>query len=53
MADAFGAEHAFFMVGGTSSSVQAMVMGVCKRGDKIIFVCFGAGLVYEGMLLEW
>lgn len=36
MADAFGAAHAFFMVNGTSSSVQAMVMSVCKRGDKII-----------------
>ena len=36
MADAFGAEHAFFMVNGTSSAVQAMVMSVCKRGDKII-----------------
>ncbi len=36
MAEAFGAKHAFFMVNGTSSSVQAMVMSVCKRGDKII-----------------
>lgn len=36
MADAFGARHAFFMVNGTSSAVQAMVMSVCKRGDKII-----------------
>lgn len=36
MADAFGAAHAFFMVNGTSSAVQAMVMSVCKRGDKII-----------------
>lgn len=36
MADAFGAKHAFFMVNGTSSAVQAMVMSVCKRGDKII-----------------
>lgn len=35
-ADAFGAKHAFFMVGGTTSAVQAMVMSVCKRGDKII-----------------
>ncbi len=35
-ADAFGAEHAFFMVGGTTSAVQAMVMTACKRGDKII-----------------
>lgn len=36
MADAFGASHAFFMVNGTSSAVQAMIMSVCKRGDKII-----------------
>ncbi len=36
MADAFGAAHAFFMVNGTSSAVQAMVMSVCGRGDKII-----------------
>ncbi|SHJ07640.1 Arginine/lysine/ornithine decarboxylase [Anaerovibrio lipolyticus DSM 3074] len=35
-ADAFGAAHAFFMVGGTTSAVQAMVMTACKRGDKII-----------------
>lgn len=35
-ADAFGAEHAFFMVGGTTSSVQSMVMAACKTGDKII-----------------
>ncbi len=35
-ADAFGASHAFFMVGGTTSSVQAMVFSASKRGDKII-----------------
>jgi len=35
-AEAFGAENAFFMVGGTTSSVQAMVLATCKRGDKII-----------------
>ena len=35
-ADAFGAAHAFFMVGGTTSSVQAMVFSVCKPGDRII-----------------
>jgi len=35
-ADAFGAEHAFFMVGGTTSAVQAMILSVCKAGDKII-----------------
>ena len=35
-ADAFGAAYAFLMVGGTTSSVQSMVLSVCKRGDKII-----------------
>ncbi len=35
-ADAFGAAHAFFMVGGTTSAVQAMVLSACKRGDEII-----------------
>ncbi len=35
-ADAFGASHAFLMVGGTTSSVQSMVLSCCKHGDKII-----------------
>lgn len=35
-AQAFGADHAFFMVGGTTSACQAMVMATCKRGDKLI-----------------
>ena len=35
-ADAFGAAHAFLMVGGTTSSVQCMVLSSCKRGDEII-----------------
>jgi len=35
-ADAFGAAHAFLMVGGTTSAVQAMVMTACKSGEKII-----------------
>ena len=35
-ADAFGAAHAFLMVGGITSSVQTMVLTACKRGDEII-----------------
>ena len=35
-AEAFGASHAFLMVGGTTSSVQSMVLTACKRGDEII-----------------
>jgi arginine decarboxylase len=35
-ASAFGAAHAFFMVSGTTSAIQAMILSVCKKGDKII-----------------
>ncbi|WP_336823634.1 aminotransferase class I/II-fold pyridoxal phosphate-dependent enzyme [Sporosarcina sp. USHLN248] len=35
-AEAFGAKHAFFMVNGTTSAVQSMVMTACKAGEKII-----------------
>lgn len=35
-AQAFGASNAFFMVGGTTSAVQSMIMYACKGGDKII-----------------
>lgn len=35
-AEAFGAANAFLMVGGTTSAVQAMVLSVAKRGEKII-----------------
>ncbi len=35
-AEAFGAKSCFFMINGASSAVQAMIMSVCKEGDKII-----------------
>ena len=35
-AEAFGAAHAFLMIGGTTSSVQTMILSTCKSGDKII-----------------
>ena len=35
-ADAFGADDAFFMVNGTTSAVQAMIMATCTAGDEII-----------------
>ena len=35
-ADSFGAAHAFLMIGGTTSSVQTMILSTCKAGDKII-----------------
>ncbi|TDA67442.1 MAG: aminotransferase class I/II-fold pyridoxal phosphate-dependent enzyme [Clostridia bacterium] len=35
-AEAFGADHAFFLVNGTTSGIQAMILTVCQPGDKII-----------------
>lgn len=35
-AEAFGAKEAFFMVGGTTAAIHAMVMCACAPGDKII-----------------
>ncbi len=35
-AQAFRARHAFFMVGGTTSAVQGMILSACRAGDKII-----------------
>ncbi|NLL06504.1 MAG: aminotransferase class I/II-fold pyridoxal phosphate-dependent enzyme [Clostridiaceae bacterium] len=36
LAQAFGAQNAFFLVGGTTAGVQAMIMSACEPGDKII-----------------
>ena len=35
-AEAFGANESFFIVNGTTAAVQAMIMSVCKAGEKII-----------------
>ncbi|MEQ6376189.1 aminotransferase class I/II-fold pyridoxal phosphate-dependent enzyme [Bacillaceae bacterium S4-13-58] len=35
-AKAFGSDYTFFSVQGTSGAIMAMVMSVCKPGDKII-----------------
>lgn len=35
-AEAFGADHTFFSVQGTSGAIMTMVLSVCGPGDKII-----------------
>ena len=35
-AELFKADNAFFLVNGTTSGIQAMILSVCKPGDKII-----------------
>jgi len=36
MAQAFGAENAYFLVNGTTAGVQAMIMSAVEPGDKIL-----------------
>jgi arginine/lysine/ornithine decarboxylase len=36
LADAFGANHGYFIVNGTSFAVQVMIMAAVRSGDKII-----------------
>lgn len=36
MAQAYGAEKAYFLVNGTTSGVQAMIMSACEPGSKLI-----------------
>lgn len=35
-ADAYYADHGFFLVNGTTAGVQGMIMSACEPGDKII-----------------
>ncbi len=35
-AEAFGADHTFFSVQGTSGAIMSMIMATCNPGDKII-----------------
>lgn len=35
-ADAFGADHTFFSVQGTSGAIMTMILSVCSPGDKLI-----------------
>ena len=43
-ADAFGAENAFLMVGGTTSAVQAMILSTCKAGYDMKHGLIGPGV---------
>src|SRR5690606_11210081 len=35
-ADAFGADHAYFLINGTSQGIMAMIMTACRAKEKII-----------------
>ena len=50
-ADAFGSKNAFFMVGGTTSAVQTMILSACKQGDKIILPRISSEKLSEYIIL--
>ncbi|WP_407647642.1 aminotransferase class I/II-fold pyridoxal phosphate-dependent enzyme [Clostridium brassicae] len=52
MADAYCSDHAFFLVNGTSAGVQAMIMSVCKPGDKIIMPRNAHKSAINGLILS-
>jgi arginine decarboxylase len=36
LAEAFGADQSYFLVNGTSSGVQALLLALCNPGDKVV-----------------
>ncbi|WP_341534037.1 aminotransferase class I/II-fold pyridoxal phosphate-dependent enzyme [Sporosalibacterium faouarense] len=52
MAEAYMCDHAFFLVNGTTSGVQAMIMSVCQPGDKIILPRNAHKSAVNGMILS-
>lgn len=50
-AKAFGADHTFFLVNGSTCGIQVAIMSLCKRGDKLIVArdCHMAAI--SGMML--
>jgi arginine decarboxylase len=51
-AEAFGAARAFFLVNGTTSGIQAMIMTMCEPGDKIIVPRNAHKSVIGGVILS-
>lgn len=51
-AAAYGGKSAFFLVNGTSSGVQTMIMSVCNPGDKIILPRNAHKSVINGTILS-
>lgn len=50
-ADAFGADHTRFLVGGTTSGNLAAILSVCKPKDKILIASHCHQSVFHGALL--
>lgn len=51
MADAYGAEHSFFLVNGSSVGNMAMLMGACNPGESIVVARNAHKSVLSGLIL--
>lgn len=51
-ADAFEADHAFFLCNGTSSGIQAMIVAACQPGDKVLVPRNAHKSVIGGIILS-
>lgn len=51
-AEAFLAEHAFFMVSGTTSAIQGMLMAALRPGDKVILPRNVHKSIVSGLILS-
>lgn len=52
LAGAFGATYAFFLINGTTSGVQAMIMSTCVPGDQIIVPRNAHKSIFNGFILS-
>lgn len=52
MAEAYGAKDAFFLVNGTTSGVQSMIMSACEPGNKIIIPRNAHKSIIGGVILS-
>lgn len=51
-AKAFGADHTFFLVNGSTCGIQAAILSVCRRGQKIIIGRDSHRAVVAGLVLS-
>ncbi|NLI14575.1 MAG: aminotransferase class V-fold PLP-dependent enzyme [Peptococcaceae bacterium] len=52
LADSLGAKFAYFLINGTTSGVQAMIMSTCKPGDQIILPRNAHKSIFNGLILS-
>ncbi|HBC93721.1 MAG TPA: arginine decarboxylase [Pelotomaculum sp.] len=52
LAEAFGASDAYFLINGTTSGVQTMIMSACKPGAQIILPRNAHKSIFNGLILS-